>query len=223
MNRSSMRAVLRRRVQDTGAVGEWSDAELNELLNLALLDIETAVLAIDPDAFTSIDTFDIVSGQQRYDKPAGFLYEYELGILDSSYATGYRPLERRSLNATRARSSTAAVEYASLGRFFWLTPTPSANLDEGLQLIWTYSLSMSDDNDVPLIVLPLHDAVVDMALVKAFAEGADQQAEDRAQARVDRALASLPLYYRRSRVSGAIEPAVRDAIRSQRVARDVYP
>jgi len=218
-----MRALLRRRLQDTAATPELSDANLNELLNLALLDIQEAVLAVDPGAFVSVDTFDQAASQERYDKPPGFLYEYELAILDASKAAGWRPLIRQSYQESRLRVSGATVAYSSLGRFFYLSPIPSASVNEGLRLTWVYSLSMNADSDVPLLVLPLHDAVVDAAMAKALSETSELEAMDRANARVARKLERLPTYYRRSRNPLSIQPALRRNLSNRhRLARDVY-
>lgn len=227
-----MRGVLRRRLQDPledpdGNVidnPEWDDPELNELLNLALLEMETSILEINPLAFLSVDTFDIVAGQERYDHPPGFLYETDLSVADSSgrFSTPWRPLSRTTLSQSRLRVSGAADKYATVGRWFYLTPIPTVSANEALQLTWVYSLSMIADEEVPLIALPLHNAIVDMALIMALAETAEVDAAVLAQKRVDKAVARLPMWYRRTRGEPpTIQPSVRVGSRN-RLPRDRY-
>lgn len=222
MTRLEMRTLLRDRTDDDGATQDNTDAFLNSLLNLALLDVQERVLEVDPGAFVSVNTFDLVAAQERYDKPAGFLYEYELAIADTAQGTGWRPLRRASYQSTRRRVSSAVVEYASLGRWFYLSPIPSASVDDALMLTWVYSLSMSADDEVPLLVLPLHEAVVDKAVVKALAGTSETDALERADARAEAVLDRLPRYYRRSRSEApGIRPEIRNQVRA-RLPRDVY-
>lgn len=217
-----MRGMLTRLLQDTASTPEWSVAEKDELINLGLLEAETRVLVVDPAAFISVDTFDQVANQERYDKPAGFLFEYELAIKDSGQATGWRALPRGTYRGTRGRVASATVEYASLGRYFYLSPIPSTSVDEGFRLTWVYPISVSADSDVPLLALPLHRAAVDWATGLALAETSEREAMDAAFARAEKAFERIPVYYRRSRVPQGITPLVRDAASRLRLARDVY-
>jgi hypothetical protein len=227
MNRAEMITEVRRRANDpaTSVLKQYSDAEIRTALGAALLDVQTEVMAINPGAFISIDTFDIVAGQSRYDKPPGFLSEYKLAIADSRYSSGWRPLIRSTMSQLDQRVSTAnLVGYQSLGRWFTLSPTPANNLNQGMLLVWSYSLTMDDDAAVPLVPLPLHDAIVDLALVRLFIPTSEKDTRDEAMARASLRLSQLPRWYRRSRAthSPTIQPKVRGNYQ-RRLPRDWYP
>src|SRR5262245_40691101 len=143
MNVANIREETRERVQDAlapTAAKQFTDARITRNINLAILDVQVELMKYDPTAFLSIDTFDIVADQERYAKPEGFLFEIQLAIADSRFSAGWRPLEQNYFKRTRTRLSGGLVQYGSQGKWFFLSPVPTASVDEGLQLIWVYSL-----------------------------------------------------------------------------------
>lgn len=196
-----MRTLLRRRIQETVA-DNWQDTDLNDLLNLGLHEVQKRIVHIDPFAFLWIDTTHLVAGQNLYKKPVGFWFEFEVNILDTnSNPSTYVRLVRNDYEALRNRTasnSSSEQQYAHAGQYLYLSPAPSSNLTNGLQLLWMPTLEMAVDTDVPDIMFPLHFAAVVAA--QLFTLGETGIARDSIAAELD-SLASPDIigrYYQRS-------------------------
>src|SRR5262245_28678692 len=101
-----MRTLLRRRIQEQTA-DQWQDADLNELLNEGAREVQRRLIHIDPMCVAYIDVADLVSGQELYAHPAGFLYEYALKIYDVA-AQKYKRIGRDDEEELRDVSDTAS-------------------------------------------------------------------------------------------------------------------
>lgn len=161
MNRGFMRRVLRRRLQDTvgqGIVseGNWTDSDLNEMLNQGLLQAQKAVMRVNPLAFMGIDRQNLEAGKEFYEKPDGMWALRQLRRLDST--TGkYVDIEREDYyDATRRSPSDTRVTFADFGGHVAITPIPTAQVIAGLEWLFVPSLTVSQDTDVPRLHAGLH-------------------------------------------------------------------
>jgi hypothetical protein len=66
-----MRTVLRRRLMEASPGVNWVDTDLNEILGVALADVQKDVMEVDPLAFVNIAQQNLTSGLEFYAKPAG--------------------------------------------------------------------------------------------------------------------------------------------------------
>ncbi len=192
MNRSTMRTLLRRRLNESTA-DNWQDADLNELLNAGLHLVQKEVLKVDPLAFIHWSKDDIVSGQSYYPKPQGFWHEIEIAQLDADHPQGYKPMKKQDYNVARELAAGSTEVYCHVGRYFAIFPAPSTSVVDGLQIQWTPTLSMAVDTDVPDLHFALHMAVVLMAQKYALGETGDDQR--RVKEELVELLSDIPGYY----------------------------
>lgn len=203
MTRSQIRTMLRRRVQETTA-DQWTDSDLNDLINLAYQRVELDILTVNPQAFTSRYQADIVSGQDLYEKPAGFNHELSFKLLDDDGV--YKRMDMLSFVTNEARTNESTTKYAHWGAYFHLAPTPSTSVTAGLELDFIPSLSMTDDADVPKIAHPLHMAIVYHAQLLALGETGEEQ--KRAAEELQILVNKIPLYYQPTGQPSSFEPQI---------------
>lgn len=202
MTRGQMRTLLRRRLQEPDE-DQFTDSELNDLLNLALSRLQTVIMTYDPDAFLSMYRKDITLGQKLYETPADFMYVVTVEVLDvpSSNYGQIRPMKYQdTLNTvlgTAPIMPPVAQRYGRFGRKnLFLYPIPTATVADGLQVVYCPTLVMSDDDSVPDLPLVLHMAVVMRAQLYAMDETGDDAKA--VQASLGEILAEIPRWYQRS-------------------------
>lgn len=195
---SSLRTILRRRVQEVTAE-QWTNAELDELLNLAYGRVATHLLRYNPDAFISIYTKDLTSGDQTYASPPGFLFPMQVRVKDADGQ--YRKAKRKKWADIRKREEDATdtsdeVWYAQLGRnTIYISPSPTSNVAAGLELTFSGvpTIAVADDTAVPDLPLPLHIGLVYWAEIMAIGEGRESSASVREE--LNSLLADIPNWY----------------------------
>lgn len=200
MTRGQIRSLLRKRIQEDTA-DQWSDTDLNLLIELALQDLEREVLAQRGDAFTRISTAPWTEAKTRYLLPAGNLRILSVEVRTSTSAAYKKIRPRRSSAILEANSTgtTTAVNlntvYSVFGKWLEINPAPDTTVDAGIRIRWVPSLVMDDDSVVSEIELPLHEAIVYGAKEKAFEE-TEEEAKD-AREKKEVIYGSIPRYYRR--------------------------
>lgn len=194
MTRGEMRDLLARYLNDASH-DVWSPTELNALLNLGLIDIQSFVEATEPDAFLFIDQRDIVLGNRYYSKPVGITSERSLKFSSNPASTEYAKLEVTSYELIE-QGMVSKPSYAHFGRYFYLSWIPAANVTNGLQVVWSPTLAMSEDTDVPDVHMRLHYAVVLAAAVKGLRETPDDAKVFQEDLAIE--LRKIPLLYLKS-------------------------
>lgn len=195
MTRGAMRLSLRRRLQED-TPDRWQDADLDQDLNLGLVELQKEILKVDPEAFSYVDRADIVAGQEFYEFPAGTWYEREVRLLSGSI---YTRMTRIAFNerGDNAIINSATPAYARFDRSrFVICPIPAASVVNGLEIVWTPTLTMAADTSVPPVHLGLHLAVVEFAEVIATGEVGDTSEETLKD--LARMINSIPQYYLQS-------------------------
>lgn len=172
MIRSTLRTLLRRHINEATA-DNWTDDDLNEMLNEGLRYMARRVRRLRPDAFTYIDTIDVVNGQNLYPLPVGFSGEQEVAVKDTAASGGYRALDKEPYHIARDLTSGDQV-YFMLGRYLGVAPTPGASVAAGIRLTWSPVLSMATDSDVPDLHLDLHMGIVYAAKIYILGETKDE-------------------------------------------------
>ena len=195
MTRVELRTLLRRQVSDpaSGTSGvQWTDAELNTIIENAYFLIQTAVFKHDRNAHLSWDTIDTVADQSEYALPSTFGIR-RLGLKSSSSDTLWTKLEKKVYEDIEEASGTSNY-YAVMGQFLVIKPAPETAVTDGLQLIHTPIMSMSADSDTPKIKEPLHIGIVWMAVLLASDEDESKDLSE-TKAKLQNLLDSIPSWY----------------------------
>jgi hypothetical protein len=168
MTRSQIKALFRRRVHDVEGV-QWSDTEQNDIVNLAYSKVQKEIVKFRRDAHLYWDTIDAVAGTSLYPLPATF------GVrrveLKPTAADGYAKLHKKEWEDIMDLVD-GVTNYYCLPNENWLGiyPAPSTSVVSGIRLIHTPIMSLSTDDEVPRIKLPLHDAIALWAVLVAKGE-----------------------------------------------------
>lgn len=199
MDRAKMRSILRRRLQEETA-DQWDDSDLNELLNVGLQRMQSAIMKVDPLAFVAISTADTVIGatlsNQFYAYPPGFFYELSVELKTSS-TSDYAEIERKTHKDVLSASSSSAQDpfYARIGRNFAVAPPLSAAVTAGLRVTFVDTLTMNDDADIPDIPKSLHIGIVLYAHYFTLPESGEGEAQANVLKELSVVLAEIPLVY----------------------------
>lgn len=186
---ATARTLLRRRLQEPTA-DQWTNAELDTLINLSISYVQKLVQALDPEAFVIATAQNIVSGTRDYDPPTGAWNFIAAEWVGTTETIGLENIPRYEILAA------AQGEVQSITRFgkkLRLTPTPSESVTSGLLVYHVPSLSVAADGDVLPFIDPLHGLVVLRA--EKWAIGETGEASDEVQKQIDEEVRLLPLYY----------------------------
>lgn len=171
MTRATIRTILRRHINDVGDANgdgvQWSDEELNEVIDTAYQLVTKEVRKIDPEAHLSWDYADIVSGRSWYDMPETFGLSH-VAILDTSSGL-YIPIKQKKYEdigphqfwsgAVIVSGATSILDqtyYTIRGQFIGIFPTPSVSITDGLELVHFPIKALTEDCETPIIKSPLH-------------------------------------------------------------------
>lgn len=161
MNRATMRDMLRKRINEETA-NDWTDTQLNSLLDVALGQTQRKVLRFNPLAFLAWYRAPITANESFYRRPIGSWWEYCVEVKLTAAATQYTELVKRPYRIAREALDSAPV-YAKLGTFLAIYPTPTETVTAGLQVIHTPLLTFPDDD----IEVDLHTALHLLVVVRA--------------------------------------------------------
>lgn len=210
MNRSTMRTLLQRRISEPVGGDQWSDSDLNSILNEGCHLVQKEIMKLDPHAFIEIDTAPTVNGQNLYAKPTGLWYEHEVGIKGTGGST-WEPYNRIEWSDTRLfpipvirrddpydQNDYERVSrgYVNVGRYFWINPAPTDAVADGLRVVYVPTVEMGEDTDVPAIHQALHMAVVVWA--QRLILGETHEDIDKVKDELRDLLGDLPEYYKSS-------------------------
>lgn len=167
--------------------------------------IQELVLQLDPEAFTVFQKRNIDINQRYYLRPVDIIWDTELGFSTDPANEDYKPLERVKFQTLRGYSggrnysdaeAATPSQYAKTGNYYYLGWKPTANIADGLQVVYTPWLAMDEDDDVPGMSLGFHRMIkVDCAikLLQETPEDTSKLEQERAEF-VDK----LKRYYRSS-------------------------
>lgn len=207
MTRGTMRAILQRQLNDEVG-GDWSETELNDLLNVGCSMTQKDIIKLYPEAFVFIDeTTDIVASRTYYPLPQGLWHIVEVEQMDSSGNwTTLPPRDYHIAKQAFLDGDETTVAYSRRGRNIRIWPQPDADLASGLRLAYTPTLTMAVDSDVPDIPIPLHIAIVLWA--KRIAIGETSEASAPVREALQDILSDLGLYYRDTTLGKPVVPDI---------------
>jgi len=203
MTRSDMRDMLSRQLQDLDNAA-WSVANKNTYLNLGLQFMQSAVLAVDPEAYIEISTTNLIATgdwPDLYPKPQGLIriFKVELDYNGDGTYTVAKKLRNDEIVSLRAGNTTQAADgWAQFGRWIKIWPSPTVAATNGLRLTFVPSLTMGADADVPDLPTYLHKGIVYAARLDALGdtdEDVDPAVLDAVSKKLAVILDRIPLYF----------------------------
>jgi hypothetical protein len=209
MNRGVIRSTLRRQIRDTQSV-EWDDDnEVNELINVAYAYVQKEIAKSFPEAHLFWTLMNLTAGTSWYPMPSTFGIS-QIGMKGASSDTFFNtlkgPKRYRDIGPRTVFSGgTQIAQPADLnstywtirGQWFGIFPTPTTSITDGIEIIHTPIMTLSDDNEIPRIKTPLHMAILWWAKLLLLGDTDENVAETRA--RLNEVLSDIPLWYDNSR------------------------
>lgn len=190
MTRAQIRTMLRRQIQDVDAV-EWSNAELNDIINLAYAKIQKEIFKVWPEAHLFWDYMDVNATVSWYPLPATFGIS-EFGMKSAASDTTWTRLDPKTYENIKDLTGTKYY-YCQRGQWIGIFPAPSTTVTNGLELVHTPIMAMSADTDLPRIKLPLHEAIVYWA--KDICLGDSDEESQATRQRMADIVNDLPYWY----------------------------
>jgi len=194
MTRAQIKTLFRRRVHDVEGI-QWSDAEQNDLINLAYAKVQKEIVKVRPDAFLYWDYMNLTAGVSLYPLPATFGVR-RVGVKAAASDTTYTKLSKKEWEAVMDGLGDGSLrQYYALPNDIWLGiyPAPTSTIVNGIELVHTPILALSDDAEVPRIKLPLHDAIALWAVV--IAKGETDEDGMLAKNELNNLIDDLPFWY----------------------------
>ena len=190
MNLGTMRALLRRRLQEQIA-DNWDDDTLNVMLNLSYALILKQVRKADPEALLFWDYRNTQVNVTWYEKPAGTRGPIEVGLKSAASDTDWTPLTRKPYYL--ARDWTGETVYCHRGNFIGIFPAPTVSVTQGIQFIHAPTDTLAVDTDFPKIEQTLHYAIVLWATL--IAKGESPESDDKDAKELARLIGDIPFDY----------------------------
>jgi hypothetical protein len=184
-----MRTLLRRRIMEETA-DDWSDNDLNVILNTAYALIAKQVRKVDPEFLMHWEYRDTVAGTSWYEKPEGTRGMSSVGIKGSASDTDYTWLRRTSHRNARENTNTSEQVYCIRGKYLGIFPAPTTSVTEGLEIIHAPTPTLSADTDVPEVEETLHTGIVCWAAMLTLGESPEDDSKHANELR--RVLAEIP-------------------------------
>lgn len=208
---SALRTTLRGWLQDTGEI-QWTDAQLNRYINLALRETEKHILAVDPEAFKctyrAATTVPSSGADNLYSYPVGTFAVHEIAI--SSDGISYVPLQRLSIKNARDGRSGAIGDVAGFipydAKHFVLWPSASTAVANGLRIIVAPTLVIADDANASPI--PPAFETLNLKHAQLFALWDVEEPTEKVQAEVDKLKSETPRFYLTATEPAFISPIV---------------
>jgi hypothetical protein len=193
MTRATMRALLRRQIQEASA-DQWTDADLNEALNHGLRLIQKEIIKLDAVAFAYMYVRDIEANVDAYPLPTSFIYEHSIEILNSTTGEYDRisKIDYVEKKGSNAPGSGDSFRYTIIGRYVMLTPKPAVAVTDGLRLFYMPVLTMAADTDTPEVDDVFHPTIVAAAKILLLEDTAE--AGESTRKLMMESLVDLPMY-----------------------------
>lgn len=196
----ALRTTLRGWLQDTVASGQgqWTDAQLDRYINLALRETEKHILSFDPDAFKceylTPTTVPDEGKDNKYSYPVGTVAVHEIAL--SSDGVHYTPLQRLALKNVRDAQKNGWTIQGFIpfdAKHFVLWPSATQVISNGLRITVAPTLVIADDtNKSPL---PAGFETLNLKHAQLFALWDVGEPTDKVQDEVDALKKETPRFY----------------------------
>lgn len=193
MNLREIRTRLRRRLKEVEPEEFDDDADINPLINEGMNEVKAFITSLHPEAIVQVEVRNTKANQPWYQWPAGYDYEVDVAAKDDSKASGYRSLRRITYAESRDRVGTELC-YFREGGGFGLSPVPTADVTDGIQVTMSPNISLLEEDDEPPFQVRLHKAVILEA--ELLARGESDEEYTKTLQLLERLYGRLPRQYR---------------------------
>lgn len=192
MTLSEIRTVLRRQLQDTPAA-QFSDAELNAIINEAYVGVQLLVFNADREAHIVWENIPTTINVNWYPMPETFGIN-RIGIKAAAADTLWTKLTKKALVDVELVDSGTKQYYVLRGQWIGIFPAPAVSISDGIQVLHTPVMQLAIDSDVPKVKRPLHMAI--LWLARLYAQDEDEAVDlTKVEARLQSLLNSIPQWY----------------------------
>jgi hypothetical protein len=191
MTRATIRTLLRRQGQDVPSQ-EWSNAELNDIINLAYAKVMKEIVKVDPEAHLFWDTMDSTASTAWYPLPTATFGMVQVGIKSTASDTAFTKLKKKKYNDIKGNTGTTQA-YCRRGTWIGIFPAPSTGVTDGIELIHSPIMSLGSDTEEPRIKIPAQEAILYAAKDLMLGE-TDESSQDTLR-RYAEIIGDLPLWY----------------------------
>lgn len=205
-----MRSLLRRRLDDPelldGDPGDnqfFSDANLDEILNLAAQRLQRMITIVEPAAFLDITEQNLEANVWKYPKPRGAWSIQDVRMQDATsgeYRSLGEPVDPWDLDQV-ARSAGSTTRFGFFGRFIRLAPTPTTALTNGLQWWVVQSVEVATGAQYDNESFDFHTGLANLHILLAQEVSSPEQTGDgmdELRKLISAEQETIPLYYRRT-------------------------
>jgi hypothetical protein len=202
-----MRSILRRRLDDPeGDANDgafFSNAELDEALNLGANRLQRLISIVDPAAFLDISRQNLESDTWKYPKPTGSWSVLDVRMLNAAgteYVSLGDPLDVWQLDKV-AQSNGGNTRFGFFGRFIRLAPVPDAARTDGLEWWYVKSNALETGTSHDSESYDFHTGLANLHILLTQEVLLPEQVSDGAEALrtlIKAEAESVPLYYRRT-------------------------
>jgi hypothetical protein len=189
MNRTAIRTLVRRRLLEETA-DDWTDDNLNDLINMAYALVAKEVRKVDSEAIIHWEYRDTVVGTNWYEKPEGTRGPTFVGLMGTAGATTYTELTRKAYHVARLNTNAEDTVYCHRGRYIGIFPAPTAAITDGIEFMHAPTPELSEDTDVPEIEETLQYGMVCWATMLAKGDGPEDDTKEANELR--RILTGIP-------------------------------
>lgn len=132
MNRSTIRGLMRNEFLNEATAGFWTDANLNNYINLANQKVNSIIASTRSDFFTTSATFSTIANTKSYSLPTDCRFIRRMEIYNTSDASDITKLDELRFPRTEAggdwpfTTADQPQRYIVRGSQFDLHPIPNA-------------------------------------------------------------------------------------------------
>jgi hypothetical protein len=228
MIQATMHEWVRYRLHDTGTSQRHSPAMITSALNLGAQKVQLLVQKADPDAFRRNYQRNLQADDYRYQMPRGLLRAKDLYLkysASSAWVRAERAMERdiedpiSDLN--QQGSGDGTPQFTITGGEVVIWPTPDADVENGLKLLYVPSLGYTNleeevegalnttgaDEDLSDygLVEPFHKAVWLWAVHTLLPNEGDSEAQKLVEYEFKKVVEDIPGVYGGTGLAGGIE------------------
>lgn len=206
MTRGTMRSILRRRIDDESDDSNdgnfFTNAQLDEALNLGANRLQRVIMTVDPAAFLDISRQNIEVDTWRYPKPTGAWSILDIRMLDADsgdYVSLGDPLDIWQLDKVASASNN--TRFGFFGRFIRLAPVPDAAVTDGLEWWYVKSNALETGSSHDSESYDFHTGLANLHILLTQEVLLPEQITDGAEALrmlVKSEMETVPFYYRRT-------------------------
>lgn len=203
-----MRSLLRRRIDDpvpadlNDDATQFTDVELNEILNSAAIEVQAEIKRHDPTAFVRVTRSNINANEDLIPKPEGQWGLIQIRKLDAATGRYVALKDPVTLEQLDLITNSQEMRYAHAGRFIKVAPIPEVGVGDGLEWWFVEGAELPTSAGGDTLRYPISTGLDQAIIIKAQILLTPEFVENSPTAVLDKLyleqIAKIPLYYQRT-------------------------